>query len=108
MSIPTRPDVDRIVREKAATDPAFRKALLADPRAAVGEAIGVPIPEYVTVTVHEESLTEVHLVIPAAVGDEVAEEDLVLVAGAGCWGDECDGGTCGSCGCGGGFLPGPG
>lgn len=89
MSIPTRTEVDRMVSEKLAADPAFREALLADPRAALSEASGVQIPDFVTVSVHEESLTDVHLVIPAASGDEIAEDDLELVAGGGaCW-DNC-------------------
>jgi hypothetical protein len=89
MSIPTREEIDRIVSEKLASDPAFRAALLADPRAALSEASGVQIPAFVTVTVHEESLTDVHLVIPAALGDEIAEDDLELVAGGtSCW-DNC-------------------
>ena len=86
MSIPTRDEVSKTINDKLATDPAFREALLADPRAALSDATGVQIPDFVTVTVHEESLTDVHLVIPAAAGDEIAEEDLELVAGGGvCW-----------------------
>lgn len=76
-------DIERIVRERLAADPAFRQALLADPRAALTEATGLQVPGSVTVTVHEESLTDIHLVIPLAASDEVAEEDLKLVAGGG-------------------------
>lgn len=89
MSVPTRADVDRIVSEKLAADPTFRDALLADPRAALSEVAGIEIPAFVTIAVHEESLTDIHLVIPAATGDEIAEDDLELVAGGGaCW-DNC-------------------
>jgi hypothetical protein len=89
MATPTRSEIDAIVRERLATDPDFRAQLLADPRGTLSDISGVQIPEFITVTVHEESLTEVHLVIPAAVGDEIAEEDLELVAGGGtCW-DNC-------------------
>ena len=47
----------------------------------------MPLPEMVKVSVHEESLTDVHLVIPAGrSGGEFADADLELVAGGGtCW-----------------------
>lgn len=44
----------------------------------------------VTITVHEESLTDIHLVIPATTTDEIADADLALVAGGGCWADGCN------------------
>ena len=48
----------------------------------------MPLPEMVKVSVHEESLTDIHLVIPAArSGGALAEEDLELVAGGSCWGN---------------------
>lgn len=89
MSIPTRAEADRMIAEKLAADPAFRDELLADPRAAIGAVFGLEVPESVTITVHEESLTDVHLVIPRATGDELHEEDLDLVAGGACW-DNCN------------------
>lgn len=92
MATPTRAQVDERVRQRLAEDPGFREKLLADPRAAVSELIGMPVPEAVTVDVHEESLTHVHLVVPAAPAarGELAEADLELVAGGGvCWDDSC-------------------
>jgi hypothetical protein len=88
MAAPTRSEIDAVVRERLATDPDFRARLLTDPRGTLSDISGIEIPDF-TVTVHEESLADVHLVIPAAVGDEIAEEDLELVAGgATCW-DNC-------------------
>lgn len=75
MAIPTRAVIDGLVR-----DP-----LLADPRTAVAALIGTEIPEAITCTIHEESLTDVHLVIPALQGEEISEDDLELVAGGNCW-----------------------
>lgn len=83
MSIPTRAEIDDLITARLAADPAFREALLADPRAALSAAAGVEIPDSVTITVHEESLTDVHIVVPA--GDRIAEDDLELVAGGLCW-----------------------
>lgn len=89
MALPTRTDVDAMIRNRLEQDPDFRAALLADPHAALSELVGVPLPEAVNITVHEESLTDVHLVIPLVDSDgEVSESDLDLVSGAGCW-DNC-------------------
>lgn len=95
MSIPTRAEVQAQIAQRLAEDPAFREALLEDPRSAVSAVVGFEIPEAVTISVHEESLTDVHIVIPAAAGDEVSEEDLELVSGGVCWSDTCAG--CGGC-----------
>lgn len=88
MGIPTRAELDVMVQERIAEDPEFRGRLLADPRAAVAELVGMDLPDLVTVEVHEESLTHVHFVVPAqdATG-ELVDDDLELVAGGDmCWG----------------------
>lgn len=89
MAIPTRAELDALISERLASDPGFRAQLLADPRTAVGTLVGTELPDFITVSVHEESLTDVHLVIPAAVGDEIPEDDLELVAGGACWTNDC-------------------
>ncbi len=89
MSIPTRAELDGLVREHLASDPEFRATLLADPRAAVAKLLGLTLPDAVQVEVHEETLTHIHLVIPtqSASGD-ISDDDLELVAGGGeCWSD---------------------
>ncbi len=90
MAIPTRAQVDSLIRQRLESEPAFREKLVSDPRAAISDVIGMPLPEVVKVSVHEESLTDVHLVIPPIrSGGELAEADLELVAGGGtCW-DNC-------------------
>jgi hypothetical protein len=94
MAIPTRAELDALLRERLASDPDFRTALLADPRAAISGLVGMDIPDLVTVSVHEESLTDIHLVLPAAAGGEgeISEDDLELVAGGLCWADSCTSG----------------
>ena len=93
MSIPTRAEIDALISERIADDPSFRDALLSDPRAALSALVQTEIPEFIAVTVHEESLTDVHLVIPEAPGDEIAEEDLEMVAGGeACWTNSCTSG----------------
>ena len=89
MSNPTRAEVETAVAARIQAEPAFRARLLADPHAALAEVVGYELPVAVTVTVHEESLTDIHLTIPAA-GD-LADADLELVAGGICWTNEVDG-----------------
>ena len=82
MSVPSRAEIEAMVREQLAGNPAFRSRLLADPRAALSDLLGVAIPESVVIEVHEESLAHFHLVIPndEAVRD-ISDDELELVAG---------------------------
>ncbi len=90
MSIPTRAELDTLVRECLANDPDFRAALLADPRAAVSKLLALALPDAVRIDVHEETLTHIHLVIPATFANgEISDDDLEQVAGGVCWGN-CD------------------
>lgn len=94
MAIPTRAELDALLRDRLASDPDFRAALLADPRAAISGLVGMDIPDVVTVNVHEESLTDIHVVLPspARASGEISEDDLELVAGGLCWADSCTSG----------------
>jgi len=83
MAVPSRSEVEAIIAERIAADPAFRDTLLADPRAVLSEVVGFDIPESVQVVLHEESLTQIHLTIPAS--EALTDDDLELVAGAGSW-----------------------
>lgn len=87
MGIPTRAEVDALVRDRLAADPEFRAALLADPRGALSGLVGMDIPDAVTVEVHEESLTAIHLVVPPVASQELSDDDLEAVAGGVCWGN---------------------
>lgn len=95
MALPTRPEVEAMLAERIAADPAFRDALLADPRGVLSDMVGFPVPDSVEVVLHEESLTQIHLSIPSL--QPLTDEDLELVAGGGaCWGNQncCTGGGC--------------
>ena len=50
---------------KAADDAEFRTRLVADPKAALNDELGVSLPDSFAVSVHEDSSTHVHLVLPS-------------------------------------------
>jgi hypothetical protein len=85
MAVPTRSEVEAMIAGRIAADPAFRESLLADPRAVLSAVVGFDIPQNVHVVLHEESLTQIHLTIPASA--DLSEADLELVAGGVCWAD---------------------
>ena len=85
MAIPTRSEVEAMIAERIAVDPAFRDTLLADPRVVLADVVGFDIPDNVQVVLHEEYLTQIHLTIPSSA--ELSEADLELVAGGMCWSD---------------------
>jgi hypothetical protein len=78
-----RGEILAAVRERADSDPAFRALLLEQPSVAMSEIIGIPVPDSVRISVHEESPTDIHLVIPAA--GNLDNADLELVSGSGSW-----------------------
>jgi hypothetical protein len=84
MAVPTRSEVEALIAERIAADPGFRDSLLADPRAVLSGLVGFDIPDSVQVVLHEESLTQIHLTVPAS--ENLSDADLELVAGAGEWG----------------------
>ncbi len=72
----------RQVVERATSDPDFRARLMADPRAAVSELLGVDLPADVTITVVEQGPSEAVIVLPpAAHEDSVSDAELAAVAG---------------------------
>jgi hypothetical protein len=78
-----RTNIDQAIAERLDADPDFRAALVNDPRAALSELTGMQIPESVRVTVHEESVAGIHLVIPS--DSALSEADLELVSGGINW-----------------------
>lgn len=62
--------------DKATTDEAFRAQLIADPKAAIKEELGLALPPGFNVKVHEEAPDTSHVVLPpsAALGEEELEQ----------------------------------
>ncbi len=83
----SRQEFEREVVLRAVNDREFRRAVIADPRAALRQAFGVEVPPDVELRVLEETPTSLYLVLPPA-ADELSEEELARVAGgAGSFGD---------------------
>ncbi len=83
------PDLRNIIAqhitERAMTDEAFRSTLLANPRQAIEAEIGHALPDGMKVTVLEETVDSVYLVLPSQTGfdNELTEVELAAVSGAG-------------------------
>ena len=75
----TNAEMQNRVIAKASEDNEFRARLVADPRAAIQEVIGEPVPASVTVHVHEESATSFHLVLPPS--GQLMEAEMAQVLG---------------------------
>ena len=69
--------------DKAVNDSEYRERLLSNPNAAVGEELGVPIPDSLTIHVHEEGAGDAHLVLPPS--SRLSEDELGTAAGADGW-----------------------
>ena len=80
-----RAEIERRLIERSLEDDAFRKALLADPKAAVEQELGTKLPEEVQVRAVEETADTVYLVLPSASptgeGGELSDRELEAVAG---------------------------
>ena len=68
---------------KAAQDEAFRERLSQDPKGTLEDFLGTALPEGFTVNIVENTATELTLVIPPKLTDELSDEALEAVAGGG-------------------------
>ena len=78
---------------KAADDAEFRSRLVADPKKVINEEFGMPLPDGFALSVHEDSSTHVHLVLPPtgrldpAVLGEISGGHNVPNSDFECWSD---------------------
>ena len=77
----TENQIREAVATKAYADSAFRESLKSDPKAAIEGLVGTSLPENVTISVIEDSDSNVHFVIPPASTDELSDAQLEAVAG---------------------------
>ncbi|HSH06007.1 MAG TPA: NHLP leader peptide family RiPP precursor [Anaerolineae bacterium] len=78
-------EIETQIIEKANIDPTFRQRLLADPKEAIADLMGSPLPPGMTITVLEEKPGHHYLVLPPAPPSVDAlpldELELALVGG---------------------------
>ena len=68
--------------EKSSLDEAFRQQLLADPKSAISEELGISIPESMNIEVHESDMQTVHLALPP--DPNITEEQLEAISAGLC------------------------
>ena len=71
------------IADRAASDAEFRARLLDDPKGAIGDELGVTLPDGFKVEVHEEGADVAHLVLPPTAA--LDEATLAQAHGAGFW-----------------------
>jgi hypothetical protein len=82
---------------RASSDEEFRRRLLDRPKAAIGDELGVEIPDELTIRVIEEDAGEVILALPLTASPEaLRDEELASAAGGEVWGVQTD--TLSACG----------
>jgi hypothetical protein len=64
------------VIQKAWEDPGFKQRLLTDPKAAIQEALGINLPDNITLKTVEEGSNEFYLVIPPSPASGVMKTDV--------------------------------
>lgn len=79
----TRGEILDIIGKFASSNPEYRKALLADPKAVLSKQMGQPIPDNIKVKVVEETPDTLYLIAPyvAPASGELSDADLEQVAG---------------------------
>ena len=83
--------------QKAITDEAFRKELVADPNTTISKATGKEIPaDYKIRIIEEDPSYQATFLLPPMTGEELSEEDLQSMAGGVCQGHCCVGNACGA------------
>ncbi len=82
-------DLEALLISKAMADEAFKSELISNPKAVIAREIGQELPESVEIEVLEPTPEKLYLVLPLKVesgemaSDELSNEQLDAVAGAG-------------------------
>lgn len=74
VAFPSRQEIETLLAERIAADDDFRDELEADPRKSIGQLLGRVVPPEITFILHDESLLDIHLVLPSE--SNVVQEDL--------------------------------
>lgn len=81
MQVESRGALQDVITAKAASDAHYRSKLLADPRGVLSTHLGRELPDWLKVQVVEEKADTLYLIAPHVVGEELADEDVEMVAG---------------------------
>ena len=80
-----RAEIERRLVERSLEDESFRQELLADPKGALEQELGIRLPDEVQVRTVEETADTIYLVLPSASpageGGELSDRELEAVAG---------------------------
>lgn len=78
------PMQDQIIA-KAMKEETFRQELLSDPKTVIARELGISVPQGVTIAVHQDTPTTLHLVLPrrapSAAGAELSDAELEQAVG---------------------------
>ena len=79
----SRSEIEESIIKQASESADFRSRLISDPRGVVESELGQKLPEALDIEVLEETSNKIFLRLPRVVstGDELADEDLEMVAG---------------------------
>ena len=85
-----RAEMKRRLIERSLEDESFRRRLLEDPKGAVEQELGTPVPEEVQIRAVEETSDTIYLVLPPGTspvgrGGEIPDRELEAVAGGDPW-----------------------
>jgi hypothetical protein len=65
---------------RAVRDPAFRAALLADPKGSIERELGRPLPDSLAIEVIQESTQKMYLVLPLAIAESEEKRESPATA----------------------------
>ena len=77
----TTQTLEERILDRAAHDGEYRALLLDNPRQAIMAIADIRIPDNIEITVHEQSSTNFHMVLPTNRTHQLTEEELATVSG---------------------------
>ncbi|RLJ69193.1 NHLP leader peptide family RiPP precursor [Pedobacter alluvionis] len=80
-----RASAEAQIIKKAMKDSTFRASLIADPKSAIEQTLGITLPANVSVNVYEDTATSFNMVLPAASGSEQMGSDIGSAADCSGW-----------------------
>lgn len=90
-----KPTLQVLIRDRVESDPQFLEDLTSDPHRAIADMLGVDVPHTVEIVLHEQSPTEINLVLPyrapRLADGELSDEQLAAVGGGVGWAFDVDG-----------------